>query len=487
MTYEPLHTPKKGRIGRFLKISLVLTILIVVALLASELLSSSSNPTKPKDAELDGGIPIEVLSAIDSTTSPSHERQAATLKAKTSTNQDQSAAEHALSTDSALESEPAPHAPKLERTTIEVTSGMSLSLVFEQAGLGYSQMLAVLEAGEEAARLANLRVGDEITFITDPANDNALLRIELPISDEQLLVVERDDDNKQWLAQINDLPVEITLIAAGGLVRGSLYQSAVNAGVPPAQVMQLADIFGWKIDFIRDVRDGDEFKLIYQSRERDGEHLSNGRVVAAEYINRGQSFKAVYYANEDGYGGYYDPDGASLERSFLRYPVEFTRISSHYNLERLHPIYNTVREHIGVDLAAPSGTPIHAAGDGEIIFQGWKHGYGRVVEIRHDNTYKTLYAHMSRFASGQGRGTRVAKGDVIGYVGMTGTATGPHLHYEFHVNGQHTDPLKVDLPEANPIDKADLDDFKRATHPLLQILAENQFNEPTRLAEWRDQ
>jgi len=487
MTYEPLYTPKRGRIGRFIKLSLVLTVLIVAALLSIKLLNGSSNPTKPKDAESDGGIPIKVLSAIDPTPLPTPEPQAATPVAKTSTNQDQPAAEHALSTDSALQSEPEPTAPELEQTAIKVTSGMSLSLVFEQAGLGYSQMLAVLEAGEETARLANLRVGDEITFITDPANDNALLRIELPISDEQLLLVERGDDNKQWLVQINDLPVEITLIAAGGSVRGSLYQSAVDAGVPPAQVMQLADIFGWKIDFIRDVRDGDEFKLIYQSRERDGEHLSNGRVIAAEYTNRGQSFKAVYYTDEDRYDGYYDPDGASLERSFLRYPVEYTRISSHYNLERLHPIHNTVREHIGVDLAAPSGTPIYAAGDGEITFQGWKHGYGRVVEIRHDNTYKTLYAHMSRFASGQGRGTRVAKGDVIGYVGMTGDATGPHLHYEFHVNGQHTDPLKVDLPEANPIDKADLDNFKRATHHLLQTLAENRFNEPTRLAEWRDQ
>lgn len=488
MAYEPLYPRKKNRFVRVVKYSLALTALAAIGVVATQMLSKDTASTPDESTDRDGGIPIEVISAIDA---PSELLEPPAAQTETTPALEDDATPPVDPDDPSLPAieEPEevppeipdePTEPEQHIQTVEIESGMSLSVAFEQADIGYSVMLSILNADEQAGALERLRSGDKLHFFTEPDAEQPLTRLEYPMNVEQVLVVERQDD--EWHVQIEELPIEIIEIAAGGDVRGSLYQSAVSAGVPPAQVMQLADIFGWKIDFLRDVRDGDSFKLIYQSRERDGEHLSNGRVVAAEYTNRGETFQAVFYQDDEGNGGYYEPDGSSLERGFLRYPVEFTRISSEYDLERLHPIHGTVREHIGVDLAAPSGTPIHAAGDGEITFQGWKHGYGRVVEIRHDSTYETLYAHMSRFNSNQSRGSRVSKGDVIGYVGMTGDATGPHLHYEFHVNGQHTDPLKVDLPEANQIDDADLDRFKAAIEPMVEAMNNGQFNEPAKLA-----
>lgn len=359
-------------------------------------------------------------------------------------------------------------APSLEETTITVDSGDTLSTLFERAGLGYSDVLKVLDLGDEARRLERIRPGDTLVLLTDDQERFAGLKYDFS-SERELSIFRRDGD--QLVAEITDLPSETRLVSAGGTIKGSLYQSAVATGVPPAQVMQLAEVFGWKVDFLRDVRDGDQFRLIYEVRERDGERLGTGHVVAAEFINRGRKVQAVRYTSPDGTTGYYEPDGSSLERGFLRYPVEFSRISSNFNPKRLHPIHNTVRPHNGVDLATPTGTPVKSAASGRVTFAGWKHGYGRVVIIRHDETYETRYAHLSGFKGNLSRGESVEKGDVIGFVGMTGDATGPHLHYEFRVNGKPLDPLKVDLPEANPIPSQYRKDFIARTRGSLERLA----------------
>jgi len=374
--------------------------------------------------------------------------------------------------------QPAPAEPEthvVERT-IEVSSGDTLSTIFERAGLGYSDVMQVLDVGEEAKRLERIRPGETLVLKLED-DEFAGLKYDVDANSELNIFREQED---QLVAEINELPSETAMVAAGGLVRGSLYQSAVSTGIPPAKVMELAEIFGWKVDFVRDVRNGDEFKLIYEVRERDGERLGTGNIVAAEYRNGDRTIQAVRYTSPDGTSGYYEPDGSSLERGFLRYPVEFSRISSNFNPKRLHPIHNTVRPHNGVDLAAPTGTPIRAAATGRVTFAGWKHGYGRVVQIRHDETYETRYAHMSGFKGNLSRGESVEKGDVIGYVGMTGAATGPHLHYELRVHGKPYDPTKVALPEANPIPSKYREDFLAETRSAMDQLARVRIDSDTR-------
>lgn len=361
----------------------------------------------------------------------------------------------------------------LEEHTITVHSGDTLSTIFEKAGLGYSDVLQVLDLGDDAKRLERLRPGETLVLMTDDADEFAGLKYDLN-AESELNIFRGEGDS--LVAEITDLPSETRLVSAGGTIRGSLYQSAIATGVPPAQIMQLAEVFGWKVDFLRDVRDGDQFRLIYEVRERDGERLGTGQLVAAEYVNRGERVKAVRYTSPEGTTGYYEPDGSSLERGFLRYPVEFSRISSNFNPKRLHPIHNTVRPHNGVDLAAPTGTPVKSAAAGRVTFVGWKHGYGKVVQVRHDSKNETLYAHLSGFKASLKRGSTVEKGATIGYVGMTGAATGPHLHYEFKVHGKPLDPLKVDLPEANPIASANRKDFLSQTRQPLEQLARIQID-----------
>ena len=366
-----------------------------------------------------------------------------------------------------------PEEDPIEEHTVTVHSGDTLSTIFEKAGLGYSDVLRVLNLGDDAKRLERLRPGETLVLMTDEADEFAGLKYDLD-AESELNIFREDGDS--LVAEINDLPSEKRLVSAGGTIRGSLYQSAIATGVPPAQVMQLAEVFGWKVDFLRDVRDGDQFRLIYEVREREGERLGTGHVVAAEYVNRGERFKAVRYTSPDGTTGYYEPDGSSLERGFLRYPVEFSRISSSFNPKRLHPIHNTVRPHNGVDLAAPTGTPIKSAAAGRVTFVGWKHGYGKVVQVRHDSKNETLYAHLSGFKANLKRGASVDKGATIGYVGMTGAATGPHLHYEFRVHGKPLNPLKVELPEAKPIASANRQDFLKRTRDPLEQLARIQID-----------
>ena len=234
--------------------------------------------------------------------------------------------------------------------------------------------------------------------------------------------------------------------------------------------MALADIFGWDIDFVLDVRPGDTFAVTYSEIWRDGKYVKDGPIEAAEFVNQGREFRAVRYADPDGDSHYYTPDGRSMHKAFLRAPVEFTRVSSRFNSARLHPILNRIRAHKGVDYAAPIGTPVKAAGDGSIRFAGVMGGYGNVVEIEHSRSVMTVYGHLSRFARGTRVGAHVTQGTVIAYVGMTGLATGPHLHYEYRVNGVFKNPQTVPLPSAAPIDARYRDDFLARTAPLLATL-----------------
>jgi murein DD-endopeptidase MepM/ murein hydrolase activator NlpD len=234
--------------------------------------------------------------------------------------------------------------------------------------------------------------------------------------------------------------------------------------------MQLVAIYGWDIDFALDIRKGDKFKLIYEEKFKDDIKVSEGPILAAEFVNNKTSFKAVRYSLPEGNSDYFSETGASMRKAFIRTPLNFTRISSTFSLNRKHPVLNTIRAHKGVDYAAPSGTPVKAAGDGTITSIGRNGGYGRVIEIRHGGTYSTLYAHLSNYAKGLKKGSRVKQGQTVGYVGMSGLATGPHLHYEFRVNGVHRNPLTVQLPKADSIPDDLLVDFKDKSAPLLAQL-----------------
>lgn len=331
---------------------------------------------------------------------------------------------------------------------VVVERGGNLSKIFSTLDLPARELDQIVKLGDDALKLTRLRPGESITF--NLSNDHQLQRISHDLGFDRTLHVVRGE-NGDFKSEIEQHPLEYRQTLGRGAIHSSFYQAAVDAGVAPDLVMELAEIFGWKINFLTDIQDGDSFSILYETVYKDGEPVTTGDILAASFINEGKLFQAVRHTDPRGNTAFYTPDGKSLERGFLRYPVEFSRISSKFSNARLHPILHEVRAHKGVDFAAPTGTPIRAAADGKVTFQGWKGGYGKVVTLQHDGVYSTVYGHMSRFEPALREGARVRQGQVIGYVGATGHATGPHLHYEFRINGVHKDPLSVALPEARPI------------------------------------
>ena len=256
-------------------------------------------------------------------------------------------------------------------------------------------------------------------------------------------------------------PVQTRIRTASATIDSSLFQAAEAADISDGIALKLAAVFAWDIDFVLDIREGDRFTAVYEQIYQDGKYLRDGEVLAAEFVNSGKVYQAVRFAADDSRGaGYYTPSGLPMRKAFLRAPVEFTRVSSVFNPHRLHPILNRIRGHMGTDYAAPTGTPVHAAGDGRVSFAGPRGGYGNAVVLAHGSSVSTLYGHMSRFAKHLRVGTSVKQGDVIGYVGMTGLATGPHLHYEYIVNGAHKNPQTVHLQGAEPLRAENLQRFR---------------------------
>ena len=249
---------------------------------------------------------------------------------------------------------------------------------------------------------------------------------------------------------------------AFGIVTSTFYEAGIQAGLSKKIITNMASILEWDIDFGLDVRKGDYFSVIYEEEYLNGEKLRDGSIRAVEFVNNGKTHRAVLYTDEEGNDSYFSPDGKSMRKPFLRNPIEYTRISSYFTHARLHPILKTVRPHRGIDYAAAHGTPIRATGSGKIASLGEKAGYGNVVIINHGKTYSTLYAHLSRFANGISNGTQISQGQIIGYVGATGYATGPHLHYEFRINGIHQNPLTVKLPESDSLPQSEMARFSRS-------------------------
>lgn len=363
-------------------------------------------------------------------------------------------------------SQPAPQSPDTKLEFV-VRRNDTMDRFFRQSDLSLSDLASIRDVPGVRASLDRLRPGDTIQLTYQDGQVTSLTR---RISETEILSVTRGADG--FTSEIIATPVEIRTTRAHGTIDSSLFVAARAAGVSAEMVMQLAtDIFGWKIDFALEIQPGDTFSLVYEQKYRDGEYIGDGRILAADFTNEGKQYRALLFKSSDGkIADYFGPDGRSMRRQFLRAPLDFTRISSNFNLRRRHPILNTIRAHKGVDYAAPTGTLIKAAGEGRVAFVGTKGGYGKAVILEHGSGISTLYGHMSRFASGLRQGQRVSQGQTIGYVGSTGAATGPHLHYEYRLNGVHKNPRTVPLPDAKPIPDQYMAEFQARAGTLFAEL-----------------
>ncbi|HKK14026.1 MAG TPA: peptidoglycan DD-metalloendopeptidase family protein, partial [Gammaproteobacteria bacterium] len=349
---------------------------------------------------------------------------------------------------------------------ITIRSGDSLAAIFKRQGLSAGELHQIIALGGVTRKLTRIHPGETLRLHIGPRGRLQALVHE--IDRTHAIQVKRTDEGFE-ASSVHRAP-EHRVAYASGVIRSSLFNAAQDAGLTDDLTMQLAGIFGWDVDFALDIRSGDRFTVVYDQRYLHGEKIGNGPILAAEFVNQGHVYRAVRYTKPNGDADYYTPDGHNMRKEFLRTPVAFTRISSRFSRGRYHPILHRVRAHKGVDYAAPRGTPIKATADGRIVFRGRKGGYGNVVVLDHGRGYSTLYGHMSRFARGEHVGSRVRQGQVIGYVGMTGLATGPHLHYEFRIHGVHHNPLKVKLPAAAPIQARYRKDFLSRARPLLAQL-----------------
>ncbi|WP_397451111.1 peptidoglycan DD-metalloendopeptidase family protein [Pseudomonas sp. NA-150] len=346
---------------------------------------------------------------------------------------------------------------------VVVAKGDTLSTLFEKVGLPAATLHEVLASNKDAKQFSQLKHGQLLQFEFTPAGQ--LKQLHSKISDLETISLVKVDKGYTFNHEITKPNVRTAY--ARGIINSSLSLSAQRAGLSHSMTMDMASIFGYDIDFAQDIRQGDEFDVIYEQKVANGKTVGAGNILSARFTNRGKTYSAIRYTNKQGNTNYYTSEGNSMRKAFIRTPVDFARISSLFSMGRKHPILNKIRAHQGVDYAAPRGTPIKATGDGKVILAGRKGGYGNTVILQHGDTYRTLYGHMQGFAKGVQTGSSVKQGQVIGYIGTTGLSTGPHLHYEFQVNGVHVDPLGQKLPMADPIAKAEKQHFLQQSQPLM--------------------
>lgn len=367
----------------------------------------------------------------------------------------------------AAKPEPAEAVPSRNWIEVTVQRGDTLGKILRTGGASAAAIHELMSSSEEVKQLANIRPGDILRFELNDATQ--LVAVQYQPSRIETLTAELSDNGWHVDKQLRDYERQVKYAEA--VIDDSLFLAGQQAGMSDSMIMQLANIFGWDIDFVLDIRNGDHFRLTYEELFLDGEKVGDGNILMAEFWNQGRHVTAFRYQTEAGDIDYLDLKGDSLRKEFIRTPVSFTRISSRFSTGRYHPVLHKVRAHKGIDYAAPRGTPVKAAGDGKVVFAGNKGGYGRVVIIQHGQSYSTLYAHLNSYAKGVRNGKRVRQGQVIGYVGSSGLATGPHLHYEFRVNGVHRNPLTVPLPKARGIPDKERKEFLIHANKLRTQLA----------------
>lgn len=376
----------------------------------------------------------------------------------------------------AVAAQPQPEAPPQADVTQEASIGFStievvvnrndtMDRLFRRFELNLADLATLRGLPELRTQLDKLQPGELLRLMH---RGNELIGLERKLSDSETLKVTRDANG--FSSDVLENPLEIRTRTASAIIQSSLFQAAADAELDDRVAFDLAEIFQYDIDFVLDIQAGDRFTVVYEEIFQDGEPLRTGKILAAKFVNEGREYRAVRYVDSQGDADYFTPDGRSLRKAFIRAPVQFSRISSRFNPSRRHPVLNTIRAHKGVDYAAPVGTPVRAAGDGRVRFIGRQGGYGNVIELEHGSGVVTVYGHLSRFASRLHRGQRVDLGQVIAFVGMTGLATGPHLHYEYRVRGVHKNPQTVPLPDAAPIGSAEQERFLAATAELVNTL-----------------
>lgn len=428
--------------------------------------AAAGTPKKTKALQWFGiglGIPLLGLGLIRLADSPTTETAppvAPTLSASDATEVAEFNVEPAVYTGEPLVWAPE---PEYDRLTLTISRGDTLDKLFRkhQLDLGHLSTIAGLEAAGRQFR--KIKPGDVFEITHD---NGKLVSIYSELDLTSALRVDRDEAG--FRAEIVERPIEVRNRFAHGVIESSLFESAAGAGLSDKLIMNIAGIFAWDVDFVLDIRSGDNYYVQWEELWQDGEFVTDGEIVVAEFNNNGRQHRAVRFVDDDGRTDYFTPEGDSVRKAFLRSPVDF-RVSSSFNPNRLHPVLKTRRPHRGVDYAAPHGTPIKASGDGKVIFRGVRSGYGNTVILQHGGNITTLYAHMSRFAKAR-VGQRVRQGQTIGYVGKTGLVTGVHLHYEYRLNGVHRNPRTVKLPQADPIAEKYRQRFLASSAPVIEEL-----------------
>ena len=343
-----------------------------------------------------------------------------------------------------------------------VQEGENLSVIFEKYKVSLNDTYKIFRK-DKNNEIKNILPNNRLEFLS---LGGILQRIN--IFKGPLLSYQIDLSPEISIKRIDKKPDLINSFKTG-VIESSFYLAGLKNNIPESVIMDLAYIFGWDIDFVFDIRAGDRFKLLYETPFVDGQQIENGSILFAEFYNQNNRYTAVRHEGKNKKWEYFNENGGSLEKAFLKAPLDFAYVSSHFNPNRRHPILNTIRAHNGVDYAAKRGTPIRATGEGVIQSVGWKSGYGRTIVLRHGGEITTLYAHMDKYHPSMAKGMKVSQGQTIGYVGDSGLATAPHLHYEFRIGEKRTDPLKVALPSAAPIDQSKMDQFKLSRNNYIEI------------------
>jgi murein DD-endopeptidase MepM/ murein hydrolase activator NlpD len=364
----------------------------------------------------------------------------------------------------------APPAPESDYLQVDetVTRGDSLSAIFKRMSLSQADLFALANTSDYADELRRLQPGETFSAILNlDGSIKELVYERSPLESFRFTPTDSGYSGEKLAREPLSVPAYRSVN-----ISHSLFLDGEKAGLNHAQIMQIANIFGWDIDFALDIQPGDNFSVLFEEQYLDGKKIGNGNILGTEFTNRGKTYRAVRYVNADGMANYYSPEGQPMKKAFLRAPLDFTRVSSNFNPNRLHPILKTKRPHRGVDYAAPTGTPIYAAGDGKVVRAGYTPANGNFVVIQHGGNYTTKYLHLHKRSVKVGQ--TVDQRQIIGSVGSTGYATGPHLHYEFLVGGVHTDPRTVKLPQAEPIGKREMASFMEQTAPLVAELTSFQ-------------
>lgn len=368
-------------------------------------------------------------------------------------------------TDSLVE-ESAPSESAFRTVTGSVTSGQTFHSILVNSGLSRASATQVVEALKPVLNCSRIAPGNEYCLVTD--EDGEIVNLSYQVNPVTIYRLCRQGSN--LVASKEEIPVDKELARISGEIKSSLFEAVNAAGESDETAIALAELFAWDIDFRHDLQKGDRFTVILEKYFKGEQCVRSGRIVAAEYRTREKTYRAIFFKDAQGREDYFTPEGVSVRRSFLRAPLKFTRISSHYSLSRFHPILHKSRPHLGVDFAAPSGTPVWSVADGVVIAKGWKNGNGNMVTVRHPNGYETMYNHLSRFAKGITGGKRVRQKDIIGYVGTTGLATGPHLDYRMKKHGRFIDPLKEKCPPGFPVAEASRKAFLLASQETVALL-----------------